>query len=82
MWPKAELVIYRRLIGESDAQFSDRPEQHADVAAERFVPGLETEAPVRQTWKCVVYLRLEEETTDRKTETSSNRQPVVYLISY
>src|SRR5579863_10516997 len=38
MGPKAELVVDRRLIGQPDPKFSDRPEQNADIAAERLIP--------------------------------------------
>src|SRR5271170_8002466 len=64
MRPKAELVVDRRLIGETDAEFSDRPEQYADVTAECFIPRLEREAAIRHTRKNIVNLRLKQETSD------------------
>ena len=62
--PKAEFVIDRRLIGEADAEFSDRPEQYADVAAECLIPRLDRQAAVRHARKCIVNLRLKQKTSD------------------
>src|SRR5260370_24794526 len=63
MRPKAELEVDWRLIGETDAKFGDRPEQNADVAAECFVPRLESEAAIRHSWTNVVDLRFEQQTS-------------------
>src|SRR5208282_55139 len=69
---KAELVVFRRLISESDAKFRNRPEQHANLGAERFIPRLHREAPIRRAWRGIVNFRLKGETPDPKAETRSH----------